>query len=677
MSIFKVIIILFVFSISSKLAYSDELLIKKQYKGSQKVEFSRYDKGHYKNTNIILQKISRANGKLRVFTSYQINYGLDVNVKEVSKDSLIIQLYLNELSLQGDINYRDFVIDDMLVPSHLSLVISLDNENHFFEFNPEIPDSTTEKRTLLHSKPVNITINNDSVGDITFDEVFFYYDETALRNFKSREKAMHSYYEANEQIDFIAESLKELSFDKPERLITEGYSLCKAERMFWQIYHSPFRSMLNLEEKDPVKFKTRFEPLKDSVIYYRQLFNDYHSKLDELYYTKGLEKIENDNLQAALYNFKRAVIYNPAHIPSHFSMTEVYLKKEHVDSASSVIGKVILDLQPQGKYYDTTMVYIDKILDQYKVNIDSLITNERFTESLNVLDKAHEFFNTIPQADYSDELHEMYTKSHTGIFESYLQVIDRSLTVINHNYTISYIEHAIDYKQKHKGYVEDGERVYDYLSQLYEKLMLAGRKSYIQKDFEGAEAYFDYVLQLCEQFPGLECKENVSEYLAISKEARKQEELVSFEIAIRDSLPKMKEQYVLDQVEEEIIDGLAYGHIKAWLGETDEALRILENLKEKSEFYGLREDSLINAQLVSFSKRIREINCELAEKDFDELINQYYELINQKEFVGAYKKLVKAEQIYNENEDCVFDIETVYKEKKKYHLCKSLYGENR
>ncbi len=677
MSIFKVIIILFVFSISSKLAYSDELLIKKQYEGSQKVEFSRYDKGHYKNTNIILQKISRANGKLRVFTSYQINYGLDVNVKEVSKDSLIIQLYLNELSLQGDINYRDFVIDDMLVPSHLSLVISLDNENHFFEFNPEIPDSTTEKRTLLHSKPVNITINNDSVGDITFDEVFFYYDETALRNFKSREKAMHSYYEANEQIDFIAESLEELSFEKPVKIITEGYSLCAAERMFWQIYHAPFRNMLNLEEKDPVGFKSRFEPLKDSVIYYRQLFNDYHSKLDELYYNEGLKKIKNDNLQAAIDNFKRAVVYNPAHVPSHFSMTDVYLKKEHLDSASNVIGKVISELHPQDEYYDTTMIYIDKIFDQYKENVDSLITNERFTGSLNILDKAYEFFNDITQVDYSDELHGMFTKSHTGIFESYLQVIDRSLTVINHSYTISYIEHAIDYKQKYSRYVEDGERVYDYLSQLYEKLMLAGRKSYIQKDFEGAEAYFDYVLQLCEQFPGLECKENVSEYLAISKEARKQEELVSFEIAIRDSLPKMKEEYVLDQVEEEIIDGLAYGHIKAWLGETDEALRILENLKEKSEFYGLREDSLINAQLVSFSKRIREINCELAEKDFDELINQYYELINQKEFVGAYKKLVKAEQIYNENEDCVFDIETVYKEKKKYHLCKSLYGENR
>ncbi len=668
MRFYKNIVIIILSFLFVKPAFSSgsesELLFEKRFDGVQRVEFNPHDRGHYRITNIFLQNISEANRKLRVFTTYNINYTIEVHLDKIGEGIGELNIYLSDLSLDGDIYYRDFVIEDVLVPSGLKLClgISVNGRQSFFKFNPPVP-GFIEKNRLIHSQTVELSFNDNTLTDMHLADVLFYYDEPALQRFKTLVNALFSYYESVEKLDMVVQQLKILNLDRPGRVIIDEFRFYEAERMFWNVYHSPFRKELDLDEMDPAGFKDLFLPLKDSVLFYRERFNYNFSRLDELYYSEGLQKMAEGKRRAALESFQQAIVYNPSHIPSHLSVADIYLLTGKISPASEVVHKVLKELYPREAHLDSTMYYIEKIFDNYFILTDSLNEKGKHTEALKIIKKADQFDNDIPVLDYHVELDERFTDAHTGIYESFLEVIGRAVTVNGHSFALTYIDHAIDYKDRHGIYVEGSDRVYGFLQQLTDRLIMSGRERYVHKDFRAAESIFSDLVEVCEKYSFMDCADDATNYLALAQDARREAELITVEVTIEDPLPELTADDVTERLKEEMLKELSHGHLKAWAGETSEARRILEEMVEKSALYGLRRDSLINARMVTLSKRIREKECELAGRDFDKYFKQYFELIDDKDFTKANEMLVKVENLHNENPDCEFGIEKIEEEK--------------
>ncbi len=662
----KKILLLIACFMLAQFAGGDELLFEKRFEGVQKVEFSPHGRGHYGITNVFLQKISEANGKLRVFTSYSINYGIEAQLARTGEESAELNLFLTGLKIDGDILYRDFVIDNILFPAQLKLVIKTEanDKQSTIELNTKVP-AINEEKQLIHTQPIVLPLNDISHFDIQLSGILFHYDEAALKKFKTWEQAFFSYYESVEKLDRIDQQLSLLNLGDPGRLIIEEFRFCEAEKIFWDVYHAPFRQLLDLGAVDPEGFKDRFDPLKDSVLYYREEFNYMLSRLDALFYYEGLQGVADNNNQVALKRFGQAIIYNPVHVYSHLGIAGIYLKSGEIDSAANVVVKVLNKLHPNGAYLDSTFLYVERIFDSYFAIIDSLNNEGRHTEALKVTEKAMHFDHKVQALDYSADIDRRFTDSYTGVYESFLGVIGRAITVISHSYALTYIDHAVDYQNKHRGFIRCADRVYVYLEQLVDRLTVSGRKLYVMKDFRGAEAIFSDIKQICEKYPVINCEDNISDYYALARQARIDAELITVEITIKEPLPEMSDDDVIEKVREDMIKKLSHGHLKAWAGETHVARDVLEEIAEKSSLYGLRSDSLINARLVSLSKRLREKECELAERELSGLFEQYHKLVGLNEFVRAKSKLVKAEELNEKMQECDFEIDTIIKERER------------
>ncbi len=636
-------------------ALCDEVLFEKRFDGVQTVSYNSGDRGHYRITNIFLQKISQAGGKLRVFTLYDINYGIEVYCYRTCGGITRLNIYLSDITLEGDINYRDFFIEEQLFPSdmELGLKLSVNGGRYHFKVSSKIPADIQGNR-LLHSQQLEIPVSEDAVLDLEVADILFYYDKPALERFKTYTDALHSYYGSVEKLDMVFQQLSLLDPEQPDRVILDEFRLCEAEKTFWDVYHAPFIEVLDLDQFDPAGFKERFNLTKDSVLYYRKRFNNSFSRLYELYYSRGVKEIAGNKRQAALESFQQAVVYNPAHIKSHLYIANIHLKEGKTDSAVDVIEKVLNELYPAGALMDSTVYYIERIFDSYFHLIDSLNKAGRHTEALKIVEKACRFDNKIPVLDYSAGLKERFTDAHTGVYESFLEVIGRALTVISHSYALTYIEHAIDYQSRHSGFIRDGDRVYDYLRQLVDRLLLSGREKYVYKDFTGAESIFGDLMQICEKYPAMDCAEDVAGYLALSSDARRQADLITVEVTIKDPLPDLKTGDVIELLKEEILEKLSHGHLKAWAGETTEANRIMQEMIKKSALYGLIRDPLIKERLITLYKRIGEKECELANRDIKKLLEQYDDLAGAQDFIEANNTLARAEKIIEKNHDCGF-----------------------
>ncbi len=666
MDFYKITLITVLFFGLSEFALSDDIIVNKQFEGVQEVTFNPRDKGYEKITNVFLQKISKANNKLRAFTSYNIKYVIDVNIKNIDDGYSTIELHLNKLSIVGDINYRDFNIDDILFPSRLNLDLhlSVDDDHHVLNFDTELSKYCVKNHSALKSKPVKAYIDGDMAIDISIDDVTFYYEDRALQKFKVWEGAFNSYYQSVENVDLIKDILDKINPYDPNRLINDEFRYCKAERLFWGIYHAPFRNILDLNNNDPAGFMFRFETLQDSIMYYRQLFNYRLSNIDELFYEQGAEQLKINDKASAEKSFKRAVKYNPAHVLSHLSIAKIYLANNEIDEAADIVSNVLINLHPTENYFDSTAYYIDKVIASYFDKIDSLNQEEKFIESLKILEKTNVFCDLISILDCSPELYKRYKLAHTGIYDSYLEVIDRAMTSIRHNYAIIYIEHAIDYQKEHYKFVKEPGRVYDYLQIFIEHVLESGRKNYVAGNFRKAEKSFEKILQLCKKYPAIDCAGDVSEYLALAAQARQEHDLFDSVITFDEPLPEFKDKDRIAMIRKEMLETFSDVYLKAWAGETDQARKILEGLTEKSILYGLRKDSLINKKFDSLSNHINQKECEIAEREYNSYVDQYFKLVDQKNFPGAKEKLNKAEEVYYKTNDCNIDIDIIYAEKK-------------
>ncbi len=511
----KFILVIIFFLLPTTSTFGKDIIFNKKVEGTQTVEFAPRSSGHYKITNVVLQKISEANNKLRAFTRYDINYVLEFSITEIDRHYLKVNL--TDINLTGDIYYKDFKIADNLKPTKIKMALMVSsntNDSFLIEFN--IPVSNI---TGSNSHNVFVDINSKNDVDISLENVLFYYDKKFLDDFKKWENVLYTYYDSNNTIKRINEIIKGFSIDNPDRIIMDEFSLCDAERMYWQIYFSPFINTLNLEQTDPIDFKNRYKSLNDSLKYFRKVYNEKFSRLYNVYYKQGLDYYNEGSYKFALNSFEKATTFNSAHIPSYLAKAKTYIAVEQIDSAAEVLAFVSNDLYPHNEVLDSTKAVIDKVFENYFYIIDGFNENDKYTEAISIIEKADYYNEKISLADFNYDINKRYTIAHTGIYDSFLEVINRAVTKENISYANIYINHTLKYQQKHHKFIEDHNRIFYHLQNLVDRLTVEGHEKHESEEYLIAKTYFNNAFELCKEYSEINCDSNISQYIALAEDA--------------------------------------------------------------------------------------------------------------------------------------------------------------
>ncbi len=599
----------------------------------QTFSFTPYETEQSRIVNSLLQHIAEGSGKLRVSTSYTLKGEIHVSIGKQKNGSYLAEVRFSGLQLSGDLNYKDFSLEKILLPNLVSWKLEFKDEQGKPVYTRIFSDMELErKKDTVFSFEAELPANANKL-EAEVSGLKFYYNGGAFDSMEAFFEALQTYYQAGKKLDRAGELIEGVGVEEPSRIILDEFRLCEAENLFNRVRYATFHDWIDLNQNDPDSVQTRFNQLKPKLEQLREEFNQAMARIDELFYNKGMQALDSGDTSLGREEFQSALVYNPLHVPSHLALADIDFWAGEKNEALNRIGKVIATMFPSGAWKEKTHSLADSIKEAFFKNSLELMDEGRFNESLGLLEKVKDYcLVTEPFYPCSPKLNELFVKSHVGMYRSFLTVARRALHNDNLSFGAAYIVSAMEYQQEYEGFIPDNREAMELLQKITNRHQEKGVMFVSLKDFERAVQNYAAARDLCRDYPELECYDHLDEHYAEALDLEDRSKVISLDLLIREPRPETGLAADLQQVRREVLDKLSEGHLKTWAGELETAREILTRVASLSLQYQLRADSLINARILSLSEGILDKECELVQREINSMVDEAFVEIERQNF---------------------------------------------
>lgn len=471
---------------------------------SRTFSFSPYSSQRNDIINHFLLKIAEGNGKLRAYTSYTLSGEYMAGLEAGEHGLCAAAIRFSKLQFSGDLLYRAFSLEKMLMPDLASFRLIIRNNAGETMFERTFSDIEMPLNGGMNLQLPAHICGRESYH-VRLSDLEFYYSENIFERFSSWLQALESYYESGELLEEINRISGDISFSDPETLILDEFPLCEAEQMLASIQYASFHEWLELEHGDPDKVLPRFRVLAAKMDSLRRGFNRAISEIDDMFYEKAGSRGNDKYYAQQLYH--QALVYNPFHIPSNLAIATFDLERHNKSDALSRLTRIIAKMHPTGAIKDSTHALTDRIHSAYFADIKEIIDDGRFLDALKLLDEVEQFCKeTFALYDCPEQLFRQQLTAHKGMFRSFMIVSERAFLNDNLPYCLTYLRSALEYQEQHSLFVPDRSDAVKLLQRVAGRYREQGERLYTQGDILDASEKFLKARELCEEFPFLDCQ---------------------------------------------------------------------------------------------------------------------------------------------------------------------------
>ena len=597
--------------------------------------FDPYPTQYTRLTNELLQRISQGSGRLRAYTRFTLEAALLTQIQRDGQAPPRAILKLQEVQFHGDVIYRDFSLEKILLPNRVNLDFTVSDASgktvfHHKEEGALVPANGGPLLTM--ELPAGLPVSGLA---IRVDNIRFYYSEEAFDRFEGWFDALESYYAAGDKITRAMELLDGLDYTRPGELLLDEFRLCEAEALHGTVKQAGFHYWIELDRSDPEQVIPRLHALQQAIAPLRAGFNRSVAAIDSLYFHAGMQQLDSGRVAPAREMLVRAVTYNPFHISSHLAIATIDLEQGQKEQAIQRMGNVLEKMYPSGGMRTQSLAVTSRLLDVFFTEARELTWALRFLDALQTLEPVEAFCRQVDGFyECPPELNYRITASHMGMYRSFLTVAARAIRGDNLAFAETYIHSAFTYQAAQTRYIPDAAEALEQMQMVLTRHAQKGFLSMGLKDYAGAVQHFGKARALCAQFPALQCPAGVEQYYA---EALRLEESGSHAGAlpvIHNAAPVARPAMQTEGARELVLEKLSEGHLKAWAGEVEQAREALAMVSQLSTEHQLGGDTLINRRISGLSQRILEKECELAQRRLHALLHQGHHFLHY----GSYEQ---------------------------------------
>ncbi len=496
------ILAIFISFCFSTLLMASEQQIVFQKKVQQAFSFTPYPDQQAREINEILLKIAEGSGKLRAFTSYNFEAVLNVHIHEQRDKQYLLTIQTESTRMTGDVFYRDFSLEHVLVPDRADMRLRVTEPTGAVLFEHQ------ERALSIHEGDKNwlkVSFGYDGdIGDVNieFVDYRFYYDDRIRDRTTDWNNALVSYYEASEQLEVIHDQLEGLQVGDPDKLLLDEFILCDAESAMAIIRYAPFHQWFDIKHNDPEEIYPFYKTLNERLTTLRVQFNHAITYIDSLYFEYGVMML-SDTLteKSSRIYFESALAYNPFHIQSHIALARLDVSAGEKEVALDRVGRVIQLMHPYGSPKQHFDAMTDSVLNLFYYEIQDLILERRFIESLAVLDHVALFCERAADQMMCPPLFSMLVRrTHMGIYDSFLIVSRRALRDDNLSLATTYIKNALDYQSTYSDQVRDANDALDLLFQVLTRYRIMYELTLILQQHDTSSRYFEPAREIVERY---------------------------------------------------------------------------------------------------------------------------------------------------------------------------------
>lgn len=453
---------------------------------SERSAFSfRFDPGKADHpNNYFVKELARYNFLNLYTTQYNLDYDLELKIIKASDGSYAVKASIPNHSLDGDVFYKDFHLDDVLMPTLFSFDLDLKN-------NPGTP---------IHFENLNVSgenicpLSETSSGfakpqDFRITNVEFSYRPADRENFEKRIAGINWFMGFNELLSMNLEKAGQVNPDTRDSVLA----------VFVEIYDlSRFRDALNRFEPQfdvPEKYAGEMQQNRKALdAHLRRLHTIFTQNIDTL--RPQLTQQQYDLAAETLITLQKDYLRAMSHT-SHF-YEPVFLEVtgffENKDGWNHLDEALENEFFPKTGNYDTETSVADFVYTlqrHYTNECDSLIKNEQFTEADLFATSARTFCEVHPDLDCDIATFNRLAQTRYGIFDSYLRVAHSAMENNNPDFSYQYLRLARDFQQRNSSYIISPAAVDQALEKLAWKYVEAGEAFYDNEKY--AEALPNYV----------------------------------------------------------------------------------------------------------------------------------------------------------------------------------------
>ncbi len=615
--------------------------------------------------NEILQMLSEGSGKLRVFTSYEAEGRITVRYDNSQPGNYIVFIRVENFGLSGDITYREFALEEFLIPPYLDIVMQLKNEDGQVLKDLTLDDIKWRKINLSDTL-MAFSLNNsrfNGKANLTIDKVNFHYGEEFAGRIASLKNSLKSYYEANLLLDKVIELLEDIRPEDYERAILDDFKVCEAELIIGKLSYADFWNVLPLHQNDPSDIRARLNVASEKTRKLRETFNQVLSHLDTHLYETGLDYLNTGQERRAMEFFERVLVYNPLHIPAHVQLGSREMTSGQPQYAMDRFAKLMGKVSPPGQWKEDAISFVSLLFASEIDKAGEAMEDGRFLDALNILTELEKFCSAIHQWECPVILQEKITDAHYGMYRSWLSVATRAYRNANYSFAVTYAESALDYQQKNQVYVSSDKEVKELLQWIADGYFEQIAEAFEFFDFAKALRLAGELRELCERYneKGLHCSGDAQMLANQAQEQKRSAERMVIPVVLAEPAVQ-REELSREQAADRVRDMLSKGHLKAWAGETEQAREYLNGLMHYAIRYELRKDSILNERIVSLSQMITTKECEMAYRDILTMLNTLNEYLRRGFFSEARQNYDEIIQLNASGVDCEWSFSDTLKQ---------------
>ena len=368
---------------------------------------------------------SNASNEIQIFSSLAINNiknidqvkihlkgELLVNIQRDKEDHLFAYIKMINHSLSGEIYFRDFLIDTLLMPLAIEGTLRIKNN---FESLIEMPIEVLLSGGVLDLEIIENKITSFEKLSLDVNIERFLYSNQQLLDYMEKASIINSYYSYNEVLDILLNQFQKQQISRSNPSSSIFIAWHEINRINRYIDSHDFTSELELEKRDPktlnekwIKF-LRLEK-RASTLFEKELRNGRKGKLlDRNEYCKNYVNISKNYIDLAKKH--------PPNMVSAFNELVIIYPVE--EDMIKIIGIA--------KFYDVFKISgnpstIQLIYNYFIEYAEISFKHQDYLNALSLLKNANEiesFFNGI---DESEKFTEVYINSLDGLMSSFLKV---------------------------------------------------------------------------------------------------------------------------------------------------------------------------------------------------------------------------------------------------------------
>lgn len=412
------------------------------------------------------------------------------------------------------------------------------------------------------------------------------------------------------------QKLKSIEFDRVKLIPIYDFTVDEVEASLAFLENLNFEQQEGIGKDDYEKYAAYLRDLQIATAKKRVVVNQKLANLDYEFYRKGKQYLKQKQFEKSQELFEKSVETNYFYSLSHCMIARIYAIQEEYKKAAEKIEEAYQKTYPneisRAELFKTAV----KIKDAYFRYVDTFLVDEQFNQVIKRLKPAENICRNL-QIDCEEDIQKRRSAATFGIYKAYLSVAKRAINSNQPTFAEQYIAKAKNYQNENKESIlhsQEADELLLSISDVYEEkgliLMDGG-------DFEEAIEHFNKALYFCKQNKGINCNEQLTEYISSSKKALFDQLIVKADIYLSEDNFENAEFYInkasefqkihsddISSTEEidSLLSKLNYVQYKYLIGEgkyfikKDDFLVALENFETATNLenkYAFEKDTLL------------------------------------------------------------------------------------